>query len=168
MNKQFTAVIFSLVLAIPALSGQVISKPESRSEIIGGMQNTLDNVNRPQAELANVNSPFKAKVPIKTEPVIKNLDNAPKTVVGEKLPDNQALEIISRQFSPLGSLVIGDRGILQLPGNRTIEEGASFKAEIKGNIYEVTIPDVTSSGYTLQLGTAQINKNFLTTSGTAE
>ena len=92
----------------------------------------------------------------------------PKTVVGEILPDQQALEIISKQFTPLGSLVTENRGVLQLPGNRTIDKGTTFKAEIKGNIYEVEVLDVTSRGYTLQLGTAQLKKNFLTTTGTAE
>ena len=168
MNRKIITVLSLVGILATVAGGQVISKPESRSDLLGGMQDTLENVDRPQGSFDSVNSPFKAKIPVAPKPVIKNLDDAPKTVVGKVLPDDQALAIISQQFNPLGSLVLGNRGILQLPENRTIEKGSSFKAEIKGNIYEVTIVDVTSRGYTLGLGTAQISKNFLTTSGTAE
>ncbi len=168
MNKQFSAVILIAGLLTSALQGQTITTPDSRSEVLDGMKSTLANVERPEGEYTEVKSPFEARIIKKAEPVIKKLDDAPKTVVGAVLPDDKALSIISQQFQPLGSLVLGDRGILQMQGNHNIEKGDSFKAEIKGHIYEVKISDVTSRGYTLQLGTAQVSKNFLTTTGTAE
>lgn len=168
MNKQFITVILIAGLLISSSHGQTITTPESRSDLLGGMKSTLDNVERPEGEYAAVSSPFEARIIKKTEPMIKKLDKVPQRTVGAVLPDNQALSIISQQFRPLGSLVLGTRGVLQLQGNRNIEMGDSFKAEIKGNIYEVQITEVTSRGYTLQLGTAQISKNFLTTTGTAE
>ena len=168
MNKQFLTVILIAGVLVSASHGQTITTPESRSDLLGGMKSTLDNVERPEGEYAAVSSPFEARIIKKPEPMIKKLDKVPQRIAGAVLSDDHALSVISQQFRPLGSLVIGTRGVLQLQGNRNIEMGDSFKAEIKGNNYEVQITEVTSRGYTLQLGTAQISKNFLTTTGTAE
>ena len=119
------------------------------------------------ADYEEVQSPF--VVVSKPEPQVmltKDLSNVPvDTGIGEVLPDEDALRIISQQFKPFGSLVIGERGVLQLARGQTIAEGESFKAEIRGVAYEVQIMDVTSKSYKLSLGTAEVEKNFFTTTG---
>lgn len=167
MNNQLFTVIVLVCLTTNGLFSQVISTPAERSDLLEGMNNSLTNVDQEEGDYAEVISPF---VPIIVEiplPVVEQVVEKPK-VVAKQLPDEQALNIISEQFAPLGSLILGSRGVLQLPGNRTIEKGASFNAEINGFSYEVQILDVTSKGYTLKLGSAEISKNFLTTSGIAE
>ena len=160
-------ILFSLFIT-QVVGAQIISKPESRSELLDGMNRSLSNIQQEEREFAGTRSPFVAVMPEKEVAVVEDVkeDTAPVRV--EILPDNQALAIVSQQFKPLGSLIFGNRGVLQLQDNSTIERGATFNAEIRGHTYKVKILDVTSSGYTLQLGSAQISKNFLTTSGAAK
>lgn len=166
-----TKFIFILTLLASTASicaGQVITTPEARSGLLDGMHSTLGNIDREKADFSEVSSPFAARTRQEEVVATKELDNVPVRTVGALLPDEHALAIISEQFRPLGSLVIGNRGVLQLAGGRTIAQGSAFKAEIKGNIYEVQIEEVTSKGYTLSLGTASLKKNFLITTGSVE
>ena len=168
MNRKLS-VIFLLSFSIAQFAGaQIITKPEDRSALIGGMNQTLANMEQQERAYDSVGSPFIAVMPKKEVKVVEKVIESDEPVVVEILPDAQALSIISQQFKPLGSLILGNRGVLQLQDNSTIERGATFKAAIKGHTYEVQIFDVTSRGYTLKLGSAQITKNFLTTSGTAQ
>jgi hypothetical protein len=170
MNRQ--SILFFLVIALAASAGQaqIITPVESRQGMLDGMQVTLANVDREAGDYRDVPSPFVVRRKKAPEPVAtKELDDVPvDTGTGAVLEDNIALGIISRQFNPLGSLVMGDRGILQLANGQTISEGDSFKAEIKGVVYEIHISDVTSKSYQLRLGSATIEKNFLTTTGTTQ
>lgn len=158
-----------MCLACHAGLSQVITPVDARQNMLTGMQATLGNVNVEAGDYSDVRSPFiirKKEVPA---PVTKDLADVPvSTGIGEVLPDEQALQIISRQFNPLGSLVMGDRGVLQLASGRTIAEGNTFKAEIQGVVYEVKIGDVTSKGYSLSIGTATVEKSFLTTTGSSQ
>jgi hypothetical protein len=165
---KFIFILTLLASAASICSGQVITTPEARSGLLDGMHSTLGNVDREKMDFKEVSSPFEARTRQEQVVATKELDNVPVRTVGALLPDDRALGIISQQFRPLGSLVIGDRGVLQLAGGRTIAQGASFKAEISGNIYEVQIEEVTSKGYTLSLGTASLSKNFLITTGSVE
>lgn len=168
MNRINTTFVL-LLLSVSAVSGQIITTPQARADLLGGMQATLGNTEIEAADFSKVKSPFEPQVHVEPVPITKDLTNIPAPVTkGRTLPDEQALSIISNQFKPLGSLVLGARGILQLAGGNIIEQGESFRAEISGNIYEVTIVEVTSRGYTLGLGAAQLKKNFLTTTGTTE
>jgi hypothetical protein len=159
-----------LMLASQLLDAQVITTPEKRGVLLDRMNDSLDNVDQPEAKFSDLASPFEARRRKKADPVpTKDLANAPLTpMASQLLPDDKALAIVSQQFQPLGSLVLGDRGLLQLAGGGSIERGESFKAEIRGNVYEVMIDDVTSKGYTLRLGTARLKKNFLNTKGTTK
>ena len=159
-------ILFAYVASI--CGGQVITTPEARSGLLDGMHSTLGNVDREKMDFKEVNSPFAVRTRQEEEVATKELDNVPLRTAGALLSDDRALAIISGQFRPLGSLVVGDRGVLQLAGGRTIAQGASFKAEISGNIYAVKIEEVTSKGYTLSLGTASLRKNFLITTGSVE
>jgi hypothetical protein len=156
-----------MCLAFNAGQSQIITPVDSRQSMLDGMNRTLHNVHAEAGNYGDVQSPFLLKV---KEPEVvaqvKDLDNVP--VVSNTavvLEDSVALRIISQRFKPFGSLVMGDRGVLQLSSGQTIGEGESFKAEIQGVVYEVTIADVTSQSYKLALGSAEVEKTFLTTTG---
>ena len=158
-----------LLLAAGSLAGQVITTPEERDALLDGMSDTLSNVDRATGDYGQLESPFAARMPELPDPadLVTEVVQRPK-VTSPVLPDKQALALISQQFRPEGSLVMGNRGILRLSGGGTIEEGRTFRAEIKGNFYDVTVIEVTSKGYTLGLGEARVTGNFLTTTGTAQ
>lgn len=158
-----------MCLASHAGLSQVITPADSRQSMLSGMQATLQNVDAEEGDYSNIRSPFSVRKKEIPAPVTKDLADVPvSTGIGEVLPDDQALKAISRQFNPLGSLVMGDRGVLQLASGRTIAEGDTFKAEIQGVVYEVKIGDVTSKGYSLSIGTATVQKSFLTTTGSSQ
>lgn len=170
MNKQF--ILFSMVMCLAVNAGlsQVITPVDSRQSMLSGMDATLQNVDAEAGDYSDVRSPFVVRK--KEEPKVvatKNLEDVPvSTGIGEVLPDAKALQVISKQFQPFGSLVMGDRGVLQLANGRTIAEGETFKAEIKGVVYQVEIGDVTSNGYSLTIGTATVERSFLTTTGSSQ
>jgi hypothetical protein len=128
----------------------------------------IQNTSRPVTSVGEDQSPFyktKRKAPVAVNPEmpveeVEDLDALPMV-----LSDSMALDIISRQFKPLGSMVLGSRGFLQLPQGGTIEKGQNFKAEIRGVSYEVRISEITQKGYTLELGTAQKAQSFGKTGG---
>ena len=167
MNKQFILLSMVMCLAMNAGLSQVITPVDSRQSMLAGMQTTLGNVDAPAADYNDVRSPFVVREKEVPEQVAtKDLGDTPVTTgVGEVLPDARALQVISRQFQPFGSLVMGERGVLQLANGRTIAEGETFKAEIQGIVYQVQIGDVTSNGYSLSLGSATVQRSFLTTTG---
>ena len=166
MNKAFILFSLAMCLVSHAALSQVITSVDSRETMLSGMRNTLENVDAEAADYSKVRSPFVVRK--KEEPAVakKDLSAAPvSTGIGEVLPDDKALQVISRQFQPFGSLVMGDRGVLQLANGRTIAEGETFKAEIKGVVYEVKIGEITSKGYSLSIGSASVQRTFLTTTG---
>ena len=166
MNRQLILFLSVMCLAACAGQSQIITPVESRRSMLDGMNTTLQNVNAPAGEYGDVQSPFVIKKEPEPMALVKDLDDVPViTTVGRVLEDEVALRIISARFKPFGSLVMGERGILQLANSQTIGEGESFKAEIQGVVYEVTIVDVTSKSYRLSLGTASVDKTFLTTTG---
>ncbi len=168
MNNSYIILLLVSLVFVSSVNAQVISKPEARSDLLTSMDQTLSNMQREGNDFKDVKSPFVAVMPEKQPVVVEQVEETVAPVVAARLPDKEALAIISQQFKPLGSLILGNRGVLQLQANKTIEKGAFFNADISGNTYRVEILDVTSRGYTLRLGTAQVTKNFLTTSGTAQ
>jgi len=151
------------------LQAQVILSSDERTDLLDGMQSVIENTSRPLTTVSEDQTPFyktKAKAPA---PVVNTQVPREETDEFEDLPillsDAMALDIISRQFKPLGSMVLGTRGFLQLPKGQTIEKGQNFKAEIRGVPYEVRISEVTQKGYTLELGTAQKEQSFGKTGG---
>ena len=166
MNKAFILLFLVMCLASHAGLSQVITPVDSRESMLSGMRNTLQNVNAEAADYSKVRSPFVIRKKEEPEVAKKDLSDVPvSTGTGEVLPDDRVLQIISRQFQPFGSLVMGDRGVLQLANGRTIAEGETFKAEIQGVVYQVKIGDVTSKGYSLSIGSASVQRTFLTTTG---
>lgn len=168
MNRIFIFLPVLLGLGLPSAYSQVITPVDARESMLDGMQATLTNIDLSPGEYSAVQSPFVVREKEEVD-LLQPEDflNLPDNVVsGEPLPDDVALGVIGQQFKPFGSLVMGNRGILQLANGRTIAAGESFEAQIKGVTYEVTISKVNSDGYQLSLGTATIEKTFLTTTGT--
>jgi len=169
MNRSFP--LFVMAVCLPALqaAGQVITPRGDREVILKGMGNVILNTEKEVQSYADVPSPFldesAAAESDRQTPVEPGLEEetevaAPEPVV---LPDAVALERIAERFRPVGSMVIGERGVLQLASGRTIEQGASFRADIRGTCYKVHLESVTSSGYRLRLDSATVEKSFIET-----
>lgn len=151
-----------LLLAVPVLQAQVILPEESRSRLLSGMETTLANIDREPVDFAHVPSPFIPPEEAPEQDLQATPDKPLRIVVSSRrLEDADALRAISTQFKPIGSLVVGERGVLQLANGNTMEEGSSFPAKIKGHTYVVVITEVTSKAYTLRLGSAQVQRNFI-------
>jgi len=168
MNKNLTIALIILGLLANAASAQVINPIDKRESLLEGMRNTLENTNSDIPDYGKTASPFVQR----TKPIQKSLDisETPAEVAtsAERLPDAVALKVIGQRFEPIGSLVLGNRGVLQLANGEYLEIGQTFPARIQGNTYQVKVSEVTSQGYTLSLGNATIRKNFITTNGATQ
>jgi hypothetical protein len=156
--------LLTVQLSHPA-NAQVIAPVDQRTQLLDRMQAVLTNTERPSLEVSALSSPFRLPVEAPSAvaaPVAATREEATDSEVDAPtiLPDAVALEAIAGRFQPLGSLVMGDRGILQLPNSRTIEAGERFRAEIRGVAYEVLVEEVTQQGYRLRLGGAQLDRTF--------
>jgi hypothetical protein len=162
MIKPQSILVSCLLLAGTVLQSQVILPVESRTGVMDGMQKTLANVDREAMDFKVVPSPFNPPEDAPEAEADQPQSTAPRIVISSaRMSDRDALRIIASQFKPIGSLVVGERGVLQLASGNTMEEGASFAAKIKGHNYPVVISEVTSKGYTLSLGEADIQRNFI-------
>ena len=163
MNKKvFTLLLLNSFFAA-VLSGQIILKADERETLLADSKAVIGNTGKDAVSADGIISPFikKRRPAPEPESVITQVEEDPEAPLPEVLADEVALNLIGRQFKPLGSLVMGDKGILQLERGRTIGEGETIKAEIKGRTYEVIIDSVTSSGYRLRLGDATLDKSFI-------
>jgi len=146
----------------------VITPPAKRSQLLDGMQASLANVDKPAEDYSSLASPFVPRTG-RNRPTGK-VEELPAEVIAttERLPDAVALKVIGDRFKPIGSLVLGSRGVLQIANGRSLETGETFTAEIRGHNYEVEVLEVTSQGYALRLGSSTIRKNFITTTGATQ
>ena len=169
MSKRLNISVFALILSLGVAHAQVISLESKREQLIEGMHATLGNADQKPGDYSDVQSPF---VPRKqaVKETINRFNDLPTEIAktAERLPDAVALKIVGERFAPIGSLVLGNRGILQLANGEYIEAGEAFPARIQGNVYEIKVIEVTSQGYTLRLGEASIRKNFITTNGATQ
>lgn len=158
------AAVFFLVLAAIATQcavGQVITPVQERGDLVGKMKWVIGNMERPAAEFSGLESPFIEKSSQQEQVDIPGDSlEIEEELLPEIISDATAVEVIARRFKPLGSLIFGDRGILQFGNGETIEEGESFPAQIRGTTYTVIIEEVTSSGYILRVGGATAEKTF--------
>lgn len=161
MNKFFAVVLVALCLLGNAW-GQV-DTPDARADLLQGLKTTLDNTRLEASDYSTLQTPF---APPKEEEIVEEVREVAAPVVRRsRLGDSAALGIISEQFKPLGSLILGTRAVLQLPNGKTIKRGDTFSASIAGYSYDVVIEEITGNGYTLKLGSAEVSKNFTSTSG---
>jgi hypothetical protein len=163
MSKKLTFILAVLVGSAPVLFSQVILPVNERDTLLNDMQAVIGNTAAAPQTFTGITSPFmeKKRTAPNPQPQIGNQTVEPQREPSRELSDTAALRLVSNQFKPLGSLVLGNRGILQLANGNTIEKGSSFKAEIHGRSYEVTIEEVTQNGYTLRLGSAVLDQTFL-------
>jgi uncharacterized protein GlcG (DUF336 family) len=101
-------------------------------------------------------APGKAPRPAAVAPVVYN--------------DASVLKVIATNFSKQvrGTLGKGSSYYLQLQGGGLLKAGTSFPAKIpqaEGQSFTVTVSEVDSLGYTLQLGDASLVMSFNATSG---
>ncbi len=168
MNKLLTVTFLLLGLGLSTTVAQVINPVNKREDLLKGMQETIGNTSAEVADYGKAASPFVPKAkPVRQE---KEIIEAPveEVMSTERLPDSVALKVIGKRFEPIGSLVLGNRGVLQLANGEYLEAGQTFPARIQGNTYQVKVTEVTSQGYSLTLGTATIRKNFITTNGATQ
>ena len=151
------------------LHGQVLEKPEERSQLLQSMENVLTAVDEESTSFDGISSPFVlgGGVDPQSETGVEEAD-APEPLPDEeavpeptRLSDAVALRMVARRFRPLGSLVIGDKGVLQMDGGRNLAEGESFQARIHGVPYRVYIADVGRNGYVLRLRGETMELDFL-------
>lgn len=162
MSKKLTFLLLLLIASTPVLFAQVILPVDERASLLDDMKTVVSNTDAPSPSFAGVPSPFvENEVELaETDPQTPVQSDEPVRELPQNLSDSAALKLVSQQFKPLGSLVLGSRGILQLASGTTIEQGARFSAEIRGRSYEVTIQEVTQNGYTLRLGEAVLEQTF--------
>lgn len=158
-------VISGLLMASPVF-GQVITPSEERIQFIDDLSRILHGEENPVPEIALSDrvSPF---VPVKSqekeeeEGSEEESDKAPEPPKPERLADSEALELITKRFQPVGSLVLGSRGMLQFSNGSRMKLGDTFNAQIRGENYEVEIVDITTDSYTLRVGEATVTRKFL-------
>lgn len=167
MNKRLVILLLLHLFIAGGLWSQIILPAKQRKDLLSGMERVINNTEAESASLEGVTPPFHVQdmSEPERESVVENsvTEDLPETLnePSEILSDEDALRLIGRQFQPLGSLVMGDRRLLQLEEGRTIAVGESFKAKIKGRVYDVFIDEVSPSGYRLRLGNTMINKSFV-------
>lgn len=162
MNKLVAVTLLCAVLSPVSVLGQV-DEPDARTNLLQGMRSTLNNTRIEASDYSTLQTPF---APPKEEEIVEQVQQTAAPVVRQaRLGDSTALGIIADQFKPLGSLILGTRAVLQLSSGRTISQGDTFSANIAGYSYDVVIEEITGKGYTLKLGSAEVSKNFTTTSG---
>lgn len=110
---------------------------------------------------AETESPFSFDKPV--EVVERKDEEGGNEPVVEKVinyDDASVLNAVASNFSKQvrGTLARGSTSFLQLNGGNMIKPGTSFPVSIpqaKGQTFEVTISEITSNSYTLQLGSAE-------------
>lgn len=164
-----------LLAGMNPLQGQVLQKPEERAELLQSMDEVLAARDGQKASFVDLTSPFvygdlsqgaKGTIPGKEAATDSETDPEPEPKTTQqpvRLSDAEALRLVARRFRPLGSLVIGDKGVLQMDSGRNLAEGESFKATVNGVSYRVYIADVSENGYILRLRDEFLQRDFLTT-----
>jgi hypothetical protein len=161
INKASVIFLVLTAVALNCAVGQVITPVAERNELVDNMKRVVGNMEQPAAEFTGLESPFLEKtVQKKRAEIGKDSMELDEEELPEIISDATAVEVISRRFKPLGSLIFGNRGILQFGNGETIEEGESFPAKIRGTTYTVIIEKVTAQGYTLRVGSATADKTF--------
>jgi hypothetical protein len=109
------------------------------------------------SEIEEADSPY-----VFDQPVVARQINGPAPVpevVPVNYDDASVLKVVARNFASQvrGTLARGSTRFLQLNGGSLVKPGTSFPVSIpqaQGQSFTVTITDITTNGYTLQLGEA--------------
>lgn len=149
------------------LRGQLLQTPEKRVNLLQSMKAVLATNDGEKPSFADLSSPFVyGELPdaeTETAPAEEPATEPATPQQAVRLSDAEALRLVSRRFRPLGSLVLGSKGVLQMGSGRNLAEGESFQATVNGVTYRVFIHEVKGNGYILRLGNEFLKRDFLTT-----
>ncbi len=116
------------------------------------------------AQLSEIKNPYAFEQAVQTvlDANTGEVVEAPAEEVVVHYDDASVLQVVAASFAQQvrGTLARGSTSYLQLKGGSMVKPGTSFPATIpqaKGKSFRVTITEITSSGYTLQLGEASQN-----------
>jgi hypothetical protein len=133
-------------------SGTVIPR-EQREQVLQRSARSLDK--QAPADLTVI-EPLLGVVAA-LQPKNEGADAAESVVVEPARPaDDEILERIAQQFKPRGALILGSVSALRMADGSLIRTGDKFTAVVSNETYEVQLTAVTTSSYTLQLGTASL------------
>jgi len=111
------------------------------------------------SKIEDLSDPFSFEQEIVSTPVTQNNDDteeAPEPVVYD---DASVLNASAASFAKKvrGSISRGAATFLQLEGGTLLRPGTSFPVrlpDVKGQTFEMTVTEISSDGYTLQIGEA--------------
>ena len=149
-----------LTATAPGIAGAQVMGPDVRTRQLDKAEAAIATpALRVEERLANLRDPFftqAASLPARPAAELEAAA-APEKV---RRPDGAVLALIAQSFQPSGSLILGERRLLTLPGGQSIALGATFTARVDGEEYAITIGDITSTGYTLKLNEATLARTF--------
>lgn len=118
-------------------------------------------------KIENIETPFsfeEEKVQVAAD---KNTGGSDDVKVPEliKYDDASVLAVSAANFAKQvrGALQRGDKSFLQLEGGSLLKPGTSFPVrlpQLKGQSFVLTLTEISSEGYTLQLGEATLQLNY--------
>jgi hypothetical protein len=133
-------------------SGTVIPR-EQREQVLQRSARSLDK--QAPADLTAI-EPLLGVVAA-LQPKTEGADAAEAVVVEATRPaDDEILKRIAQQFKPRGALILGSVSALRMADGSLMRTGDKFTAVVSNDSYEVQLTAVTTSSYTLQLGTASL------------
>ncbi len=161
--KTVALITLSLILSVGSTFAQGVVRPmEQRETVLTQGSSLLARETEPvRAALAELPSPFRPWVdprPAASEPERAVVDRQPRV---ERLPDAEALELISERFRPSGSMIGAGTAFLNLPDGNRLELGQVFSATVRGQAYDVVVERITSRSYTLRVGEATLTREYL-------
>lgn len=160
MIRKICPLFILAIFVVSELSGQAVRPRAARTATLENAERALDINREVRARTLSIpENPFVVWVdPATLLPPPTRSDPTP--VVAARLSDRAALEVIAAELRPTGSLIMRDRAILNLAGNRTLERGQQFDVRIGAEDYTVVVEEVSADAFTLRLGEARLTRNF--------
>lgn len=114
------------------------------AKVIAGKPSPFGEVSSANVASTSVTTESKAETP--PEPI--------------RYSDEEALQIIARQLNPTGSLIMGERKLLNLEGGRRLQLGDPIRISVRGEDYVAKLEDITSGTYTISINDKVLTVNF--------
>ncbi|PXA02984.1 hypothetical protein DDZ13_14450 [Coraliomargarita sinensis] len=141
---------------------------DSREKVLElGVTYLADKKDDYVSKIESLEEPFAFRDAAPENPVANNNRETRETVEPEKVnyDDASVLNVSAASFARKvrGSIARGDTSYLQLEGGTLLKPGTSFPVRIpqaQGQTFKLTITEITSEGYTLQIGEATKQLSF--------
>jgi len=162
------SLIYLLLLSIgltPLLSAQggLVLPQQRRAMVLDQLDAVLNReIQYTLADWQVYDSPFSPIVEEEELAAADENDQPVEPPEPDRLEDERALQVIASRFNPVGSLVVGSRGIIRFSNGASMSLNDRFRARIAEEEYEVRIIGITSNTVTLKLGDATLTKPFKT------